>query len=117
MIAHSVRVLRIAPVRVKEARLPVVQNRKPDVDGYLDYLLDAWGRVPDVARGWDTLDHFEQEMFHLEWLGVTESRLRELERWQKQNAFTPAQQSRYEELYRLVARVRPVLGGLFADFA
>lgn len=95
----------------------MAQNRKPDVDGYLDYLLDAWGRVPDMARGWDALDRFEREMFRLEWLGVTESRLRELERWRVQNTFAPNQQSRCEELYRLVARVRPVLDALFADLA
>ncbi len=95
----------------------MAQNRKPDVDGYLDYLLDAWARVPEVARGWDALDSFEQEMFHLEWIGVTESRLRELERWRTQSTFSVGQQSRCEELTRLVARVRPVLNSLFADLA
>lgn len=93
----------------------MAQNRKPDVDSHLDYLLAAWAGVPDVARRWDSLDSFEQEMFRLEWQGVTESRLRELERWRRQTTFAPAHQSRYEELIRLVARVRPTLDALFAD--
>lgn len=101
--------------RERDGGLTVVQDRKPDVDGYLNYQFDAWARVPEHARGWNRLDRFEQEMLHLEWLGVTESRLRELDRWLKQNLFTPAQKARHAELQLLVARMRPTLEAMFSD--
>lgn len=93
----------------------VVQNRKPDIDSLLNYQFDAWRRVPTYARDWNRLDDFEREVFHLEWTGVTESRLRELDRFLKQGIFTSPQRARYEELSRLITQMRPILETMFSE--
>ena len=93
----------------------MVQNRKPDIDSLLNYQFDAWKRVPTYARDWNPLDDFEREMFHLEWIGVTESRLRELDRFLKQGIFTSSQRARYEELSRLITQMRPILETMFSE--
>jgi len=67
------------------------------------------------ARDWDRLDDFEREMFHLEWIGVTESRLRELDRFLKQGIFTSSQRAHYEELSRLITQMRPILEMMFSE--
>ena len=55
-------------------------------------------------------------MFRLEWLGVTESRLRELDRWKKQQTFSSVNSSRVTRRCNGSSPgMRPTLDGLFAD--
>ena len=88
---------------------------QPDVDYHLDYLFRAWESLPEYAERWASLDVAEQEVFHLEWVGITDQRLRQLRQWAAQCLLTPAQCKRYEALLELVARHRPLLERLLAS--
>lgn len=90
---------------------------RTDIDYHLDYQFRSWQSVPEYAEWWPGMDATEQEMFHLEWVGITESRLAELRRWAAQGVLTPAQRERYDELLRLVERHRPILARLLGDDA
>src|SRR5690242_15755267 len=48
---------------------------QPDVDYHLDYQFQAWESVPEYAAWWPDMDGTQREAFHLEWVGITESRL------------------------------------------
>jgi hypothetical protein len=67
----------------------------PDIDYHLDYQFRAWASIPEYAEWWPTLDLVDKEVFHLEWTGITESRLKELAQWAEQGALTSAQSVRY----------------------
>lgn len=88
------------------------QGVQPDIDYHLDYQFDAWNSVQDHAMQWPTMDAIDKEVFHLEWVGITESRLQELQRWFHRGYLTPGQEARYQELLRLVAQNRPTLARL-----
>ena len=40
-----------------------------------------WEGIPEYAERWAEMDVIDKEVFHLEWVGIIESRLRELQRW------------------------------------
>lgn len=88
---------------------------QPDIDYHLDYQFRQWESLPEVATQWLAMAGVDREVFHLEWVGITESRLHELRRWAAQGLLTPAQQARYDALLRLVERSRPLLDRLLAD--
>ncbi len=85
---------------------------QPDIDYHLDYQFGAWESVSEYAEWWPEMDVTQKEVFHLEWVGITESRLAELQRWAEQSRFTPTQRGRYEQLLKLVAQHRPTLQAL-----
>jgi hypothetical protein len=76
------------------------QELQPDIDYHLDYQLEAQ---------WSTMDSSEREIFHLEWVGITESRLQQLEQWSREGRLSKLQRARYHELLQLVTRNRPAL--------
>ena len=86
-----------------------------DIDYHLEYQFHQWDNLPDIAEHWTEMDAIDREVFQLEWVGITESRLTLLEQWAEQDLLTPAQRARYDELLRLVARCRPLLDNLFAE--
>ena len=86
-----------------------------DIDYHLEYQFHQWNNIPDVAEHWAEMDAIDQEVFHLEWVGITESRLTMLGQWAEQGLLTPAQRARYDELLQLVARCRPLLDDLLAE--
>ena len=51
--------------------------RRPDIEYHLDYQFNAWRSIPDYADWWPDVDVVDKEVFHLEWLGIYEIRLRE----------------------------------------
>ena len=61
------------------------------------------------------MDAIDREVFQLEWMGITESRLAQLEQWAEQDLLTPEQRARYDYLLRLVARSRTLLDHLLAE--
>ena len=86
-----------------------------DIDYHLEYQYHQWDNLPDIAAQWAEMDAIDREVFQLEWVGITESRLVLLEQWAEQDLLTPAQRARYEELLRLVARCRPLLDDLLTE--
>ncbi len=86
-----------------------------DIDYHLEYQFHQWNNIQDIAEHWAEMDAIDREVFQLEWLGITESRLTLLEQWAEQDLLTLAQRARYDELLRLVARCRPLLDHLLAD--
>ena len=94
------------------ARDPTLES---DIDYHLEYQFRQWDNLPDIAEHWAEMDAIDREVFQLEWVGITESRLTLLEQWAEQDLLTPAQRARYDELLRLVARCRPLLDNLFAE--
>jgi hypothetical protein len=87
---------------------------QPDVDYHLDYQFRAWESVREYVAWWSDMDWSQREAFHLEWVGITEARLRELRRWAEEGRLTPAQQARYAALMALVAERRDALTRLLA---
>ena len=90
-------------------------SRELDIDYHLNYQLDAWAGIPEYAESWREMDAIEREVFHLEWVGITESRLRELECWADQGLLSPVQYARFTELQRLVQRHRPTVTWMLAE--
>ncbi len=85
------------------------------IDYHLDYQFQAWESVPEYVEWWSGMDASQKEAFHLEWVGITESRLGDLQRWAGLKEFTTAQYARYEELLKLVARHRPLVDRLLQN--
>ncbi len=52
---------------------------QPNIDSRLDYQFQAWESVPEYVEWWPEMDASQKEVFHLEWVGITESRLDELQ--------------------------------------
>jgi len=90
-------------------------HSQPDVDYYLDHQFRAWAGVPEQAEWWADLDPSQREVFLLEWLGITESRLDQLRQWFEQGLLTPEQHGRYRQLLDLVARHRPTVEALLSE--
>src|SRR5688572_16311733 len=88
---------------------------QPDLDYHLEYQLRSWESVPEYAQWWSEMDSTQKEAFHLEWAGITESRLQQLQRWAELGLFSPDQRQRYERLTRLVAQHRPTVEALLRD--
>ena len=86
-----------------------------DIDYHLEYQFHQWDNLSDIAAQWAEMDTIDREVFHLEWVGITESRLTLLEQWAEQALLTPAQRARYDQLLRLVERHRPLLGELLRE--
>ena len=97
------------------AEVARVPHPEPDIDYQLDYQFGQWGSVPEYVQSWSDMDGIDREVFHLEWVGITESRLRELRQWAERDLLTPAQRKRYHQLLALVAKHRPTLELLLRD--
>jgi hypothetical protein len=85
-----------------------------DIDYHLDYQFRAWESVPEYVAWWSEMDGSQREAFHLEWVGITESRLHELRRWAEEGRLTSAQQERYAALMALIDEWRDALSRLLA---
>ena len=72
-------------------------------------------RHPGIAEHWAELDEIDREVFHLEWVGITESRLALLGHWAERGPLTPTERARYDHLLRLVERYRPLLDELLRE--
>lgn len=83
-----------------------------DVDRLIDYLLAAWNTVPEYAQWWPDLDASQQEVIHLEWIGITEARFPDLNRVIQHVGLSSAQQMRYDRLIALVESLRPTIDRL-----
>ncbi len=94
------------------AQPPAVQS---NVDYHLDYQFQAWESIPEYIEWWPGMDASQKEAFHLEWVGITESRLGDLQRWADLRVLTTAQYARYEELLKLIARHRPLVERLLQN--
>lgn len=93
----------------------VARVAAPDIDYHLDFQFRAWGTIPEYAQWWAELDATQKEVFHLEWVGITESRLDRLRQWFEQGLLSTAQRDRYDKLLELVVRHRPVVQSLLDD--
>lgn len=60
------------------------------------------------------MDGTQREVFHLEWVGITESRLTELQHGPNKGC-SPTRSAQYEGLLELIARYRPLLDRLLQD--
>ena len=88
---------------------------KPDLDYDLNYQFRAWESVPEYAAWWSEMEGIDKEVFHLEWVGITESRFHQLQRAAEQGLLTTAQRKRYDQLLKLVAEHRPIVEQLLAS--
>jgi hypothetical protein len=86
----------------------------PDIEYHLNYQFGAWSSLTEYMAQWPELEDIDREVFQLEWEGITESRLKDLQRWAEEGCLTPHQQARYQELLELVTKNRPLLNILFA---
>lgn len=89
-------------------------EQQPDIDADLDYQFRAWESVPEYVIWWPELDAVQRETFHLEWVGITEARLRELRQLAEAGRLTAGQQERYTALIELVGQRREMLARLLA---
>jgi hypothetical protein len=97
------------------AEVAPTPGAESDIDYHLSYQFDRWESVPEYASWWHDLDMTQREVFQLEWVGITESRLQALQRRAERGHLTSAQQARYRDLQRLVARHRPTLERLLSE--
>ncbi len=79
------------------------------IDCHLDYQFQAWESVPEYVGWWPGIDTSQKEALYLEWVGITESRFGDVQRWAEMKEFTTAQYARYEEVLKLVARHHPLV--------
>jgi hypothetical protein len=103
----------MAQVEAKHHEAPPAQST--EIDRKLEYQLQAWRGVPEQAAWWPQMDAGDKEAFQLEWAGITEGRLRDLETLAASGILSSVQRARYAELQALVAEQRPVLARLFAS--
>lgn len=89
-------------------------EQQPDIDDDLNYQFRAWESVPEHMMWWPELDPAQRETFHLEWVGITEARLRELCRLADAGRLTPMQLERYAALTELIGQRREMLARLLA---
>src|SRR5947209_8203567 len=94
------------------AQVARATRSSPDIDYHLDYQFGMWGDVPFYVEQWPKMDASQKEVFHLEWGGITESRLQQLERWVEEEGLTSGQRLRYAQLRRLIAEYRPLVESL-----
>jgi hypothetical protein len=93
---------------VQDARL------RASIEHYLDYLINQWEGIPELAAEWDEWDEESRLTFIFNW-GVPADRLAQLHEWAQQGLLTPAQRARYEQLLKLVDAHRATLERLLAD--
>lgn len=86
------------------------------IEAVLAAQLARWQTVPEYVRWWNEADGSQQEAFALEWVGVGEQRLHDLQRWAREGQLTPAQAQRYAELQELIGRHRPTIAPLIAEY-
>lgn len=81
----------------------------------LDYQLAKWEALPEYASEWAELPAEEREVFHLEWVAITEQRLLDLQKAAERGLLSQPQQVRYQRLLALVKKHRPTLQRLLAE--
>ena len=86
------------------------------IDDYLDYLIRTWEGIPALAAEWNEWDDLSQSTFVHNW-GVPADRMHQLRQWAGQKLMSPAQQARYRELLKLVAKNQPLLEAMLKDNA
>jgi hypothetical protein len=96
------------------ANVARTQELQPDIDYHLDYQFDAWNSIPEYETQWPAMDLIDKEVFHLDWVGITESRLHQLEQWFHEGHFTTRQRARYHDLLQLITRYRPTIDHLLS---
>jgi hypothetical protein len=84
------------------------------IDRSLEYLIEEWSEIPEIACEWSTWDEPDRLDFVLEW-PLNEIRLRDLQTWEAQGRLSAAQRKRFEELERLIRRHRTTLDRLLAE--
>jgi hypothetical protein len=94
------------------AQRVVDQQIHEQIEWCLDYLWDRWSSIPWWVENWPGMDGIDKEVFCLEWTGITEHWLGELQRWEERGLLTLEQRKRYTRLSRLIAEQRPALEAL-----
>ena len=92
-------------------RTPTTRQR---IDASLDFSLDEWRGVPELADEWAEWEPVDRLTFRYEW-AIREDHLDQLAQWRARGLFPEEQRARYVEILDLVARHRPLLDALFAD--
>ncbi|MBA4180497.1 MAG: hypothetical protein C0506_07915 [Anaerolinea sp.] len=91
-------------------------TRSPQaIDDRLTYLLEEWEGLGQVERRWAAMDSVEREVFHLEWAGVIEPRLRELSEWAAAGELSREQLARFATLLELVRKHRGFINSVYAE--
>ncbi|MDQ2785443.1 MAG: hypothetical protein M3Y58_10645 [Chloroflexota bacterium] len=88
---------------------------QPNLGYHLSYQFQAWKSIPEYVEWWPEMDGTQREVFHLEWVGITESRLTALQQWAERGLLTDSQRAQYEGLLECIARYRPLLDRLLQD--
>ena len=74
----------------------------PDIDYHLDHQFRVWNSLADCVARWPEIEEIDREVIQLEWHGITEGRLTDLQQWAERRCFTPSQQARFRELLAIV---------------
>lgn len=82
------------------------------VDADLQYLWMAWRSVDQEIEIWSQMEPIDREVFHLEWTGIVEGRLKRLQAHAEE--LTPDQRRQYDRLLALVAQKRSLLETMLA---
>jgi hypothetical protein len=84
------------------------------IEHSLDYLINEWEGIPELAAEWGEWDRESRRTFVFNW-PVPADHLHQLQQWAEQDVLTPEQRERYDRLMELVAEHRPTLERLLAD--
>lgn len=91
-------------------------TRSPQaIDDRLAYLLEEWEGLGHVERHWAAMDPVEREVFHLEWAGVIEPRLRDLSEWAAAGELSMEQLAKFARLLGLVREHRGFINSVYAE--
>lgn len=84
------------------------------IDHLLNYVTAEWEDVTEAAEEWEEWGRDGQILYRLEW-PIVESKLERLRSFADRGLLNAEQQTRYNELLRLIERQRPVLDSLMEE--
>lgn len=88
-----------------------VVNKLQSIDSTLDWSLEVWSELPEVAEELPSWRPFERLNYLYEW-PLEEEKLSELRAYNRDGVLETAQAERFRELEGLVEENRPIIEDL-----
>ena len=91
------------------------KQKSRSIDSTLDWSLEVWRGLPEIAEEIHEWETFERLNYLYEW-SIEEDRISELREYASEGVLESRQAERLRELERLVEQNRPILEGLLTRY-